>query len=529
MIVKIKCNFRRDGVPFLFASQNVQDDGPTVILPHASNWENRVLSISPLSRSMGDDKSYEISGVSIELNDTDRFFRKMMAGPDRYITGCTVELYSQDDRLLYTGTVDKWQYKEDAFVLFINDKLSGLDIVLPSVISLTEYPGIPGKAEGVAIPLLFGDLQSEKGAVACWRVDNGKYLLADHFCQAGQTLQAFREDGTVISNPVLENNVQDGRAYVICTGLTGVECVLVNVKGKCNDQGLLIEDPVEVIGYLIERAGMGFSSEAMESVREIMVAREYKIAAVIDQQKTLKEVLKEFCFSFDCDFYMDKSNRVVISLLNWSHLQPARVFSSRQVIDLEVEELPETIRNRVQYMYGYDWVSRQYGKSPVFINSSSIENWGEFFEHNEPLQLPYVAEGNTAFDIVQRYVLQRRNPMRMARMTLPLEEFSPLDIADTIEVEHPNAIDEKPRKYQIRRVNIDFISDTAEVEAVDITPFTGSVFILGDREKVLTQELQSNWAEVVRQNDDKSRHYGYLADRLTGYFSNQIDYGKVLY
>ncbi|MCP5052220.1 MAG: hypothetical protein GY940_33945, partial [bacterium] len=146
--------------------------------------------------------------------------------------------------------------------------------------------------------------------------------------------------------------------------------------------------------------------------------------------------------------------------------------------------------------------------------------WGEFYNRNEPLDLLYVSDDDSAFDVVQRYVIQRTNPRRLANMDIPLSEFLGLDISDVVEVQHPGAIDTEKRKYQIRRTNIDFISDVVQVEAVDITTLTGGVFLLGDRDS-----LQPSW-ELAGDND---RNFGYLADRATGYFDGGIDYGKVLY
>ena len=66
MIVKVKCDFPQGEL--LFATKNIQDGGPTAILVHGGNWQNKIISISSLSRNIGEDKSYEISGMSIEFD-----------------------------------------------------------------------------------------------------------------------------------------------------------------------------------------------------------------------------------------------------------------------------------------------------------------------------------------------------------------------------------------------------------------------------------------------------------------------------
>jgi hypothetical protein len=161
MIIKVLCKFTIEGLRF--ATQNTQDS--------SGNWKNKIINISSLSRNIGEDKSYEVSGISIEFNDTDRYFRTLMSSTDRFIAGKKVELSTEDNELIYTGVVEKWVFKEDSFQLHINDRLSGLESMVPKSISITEYPNLTEKAEGASIPIIYGTLYASQGAVKCWRVD----------------------------------------------------------------------------------------------------------------------------------------------------------------------------------------------------------------------------------------------------------------------------------------------------------------------------------------------------------------------
>ncbi|MCP5051117.1 MAG: hypothetical protein GY940_28390 [bacterium] len=515
MVIKILCEFPAGDLRF--ATQNLQDG--------SGNWQNKIISISSLSRNIGEDKSYEVSGISIELDDNDRFFRQMMSGDHRYIPGKTVEIRGEDDSLIYTGAVEKWQFKEDAFVLFINDKLSGLETLIPGLISKDDYPNMADKSNGQPVPLIYGHLEEEgNGAVKCWKVNKitnpNKYLLARHHCDS-LIGDAYNEDGSTITlvESDLENNLVDGRSYVKCNG-TG-DFIYVNVRGKEDQSQQLMEDPVEVLKDIIDNyTGMEYDISGMDNAADIMAKRNYKIAGIIDGQKNLQDVLKDFSFSFDCDFYIGKGKKVMISMLNWSQLEPVKSLDESQVVDFNMEELPDEIKNTVKYRYKYNQALKEYQREPVYTQDESVAGWGEFYNRNEPLDLLYVSDDDSAFDVVQRYVIQRTNPRRLANMDIPLPEFLGLDISDVVEVQHPGAIDAVKRKYQVRRTNIDFISDIVQVEAVDITTLTGGVFLLGDRDS-----LQPGW-ELAGDND---RNFGYRADSVTGYFEGGIDYGKVLY
>jgi hypothetical protein len=146
--------------------------------------------------------------MTIDLNDSDRFFREMMSGEDRYIAGKVVRVMDESNTPIYTGTVEKWQFREDAFVLTINDKLSGLDTLVTGNLSREEYPNIADKADGRSIPLVYGDLYAVGGAVACPRVDTGRFLLAGHHCNA-LVGDVYEEDGTPVAGSVSLDNADD--------------------------------------------------------------------------------------------------------------------------------------------------------------------------------------------------------------------------------------------------------------------------------------------------------------------------------
>jgi hypothetical protein len=492
------------------ATTNLQDS--------SGNWENKLISISSLSRNIGEDKSYEISGISIQLNDSDRFFRTMMSGDNRYIAGKKVEILAENDTVIYTGSVEKWEFQEGAFTISINDRLSGLDAVIPKTLTLEEYPDAAAEGDGSSIPIIYGYVYAAKGAVRCWKVETGKYLLADHPCLSLE--QAFDRDGVEISGdcylpPVAE---QGPRAIIDYTGTSDPDYIDVNVKGKTADS-ILVEDPITALQEIIaDYTTMSLSSLNLEENRSIMSDRNYKIAAVIDNQKTVKDFLIDFAFSFDSDFYLGKGSEIVIALLDWGSLESKKSFNEKQITSFQLKELPEEIRNKVKYNYRYNYAQEKYQRVPLYEKSESIANWGEFYNKNETLGLRYVYEDETALDVVQRFVFQRKNPRRYAAVELPLEEFAGLDISDILEIRHPGAIDENQRKYQVRRVNVDFVTDSVQMECVDITSLTGGIFILGD------DSIADNWEEA----DDFDRQFAYLCDD-DGFFANDIDEGKILY
>lgn len=519
MVIKVKCYFPIKVLQL--ATQNLQDS--------SGNWENKIISISELSRNVGEDKSYEISGISIEFNDTDRYFRDMMSGKNRYIAGATVELRMENDELIYTGTVEKWSFTADGFVLNINDRLSGLDILVPQTMSSDLFGSLPETSIGQSVPLIYGEISAPYGGVRCWKVSTGKFLLAGHLCTELIGSKAYLDDNSFVTAVM---SYVGGFSYITCTVADDVDSVRVNVKGKCNAQGVLIDEPVAALRDVLDmpHVPLGYNVASLNAAEVIMRERGYKIAMALDKLQTVKDILATFCVSFDCDFFMGKENDIVLSLLEWSNMVGKKSYNEDLIVDFSVNELPEEIRNKVQYSYKYDYAEEKYQKTPVYANQSSIDDWGEFYNKSESLNLQYVADDVTAYDVMQRFAIQRKNPRRIANVSLPLSEFIGIDIADVIEIEHPQAISAEKRKYHVRRVNIDFSGDFVQVEAADISAFTGGVFVLGDRNETIgdNPKLKLKWSDT----DLYSRGYGYLAERdgiNKNYFGNKQDYGKVLY
>lgn len=512
MIIKVKCDFLIGQLQF--ATRNLQDE--------SGNWENRVVNISSLSRNIGEDKSYEISGITIDFNDNDRYFREMMSGGNRYIAGKKVELYDENDNLIYTGNVEKWSFEEDLFTLDINDRLSGLDTVVPLTLTKEEYPNAVDEADGTSIPIIYGHVTSEAGAVKCWKVATGKYLVASHRCFSREAV--FDKDGSDVTAYfdaiTYEGSGLDERAYILYNqgGDFAEDYVYVNVKGKMQDS-VLIEHPLDALDDLVTTyTGMQLSSINYDANKTIISGRSYQISAVIDNQAIVKDVLKDFSFSFDCDFYLSKDNQIVISMLDWDTLDSRKNLDSKQLTSFQVQELPEEIRNKIKYQYMYNYALGKYQRIPIFEKQTSISNWGEFYNKNESLDLKYVSDYTTAFDVVQRYAYQKSNPLRNAVVDLPLEEFLGLDISDIVEIQHPGAIDDRPRKYQIRRVDIDFLSDSVQMECLDITSLGGGIFILGD------DSFTGNWHD---NPSDYERQFAYLCDS-NGQLPGGAE-GKILY
>jgi hypothetical protein len=504
MNIKIKCHFPAGTLRF--AAANVQDE--------SGNWESRILSMSPLLRAIGQDKTYEVSGIDIEFSDHDRVFRDMLNGPNRAIACEKVEILTENNEIIYVGNVQKWGWGEGIFKLSINDQLTGLTKFIPSDnISRKKYSAVPDGGVGASISIIYGVHESEYGAIKAWKVEPAQYLIACHHCYSIE--KVFDPDKNEVTSGWEMLNEIDGRCYLKFDTTQQHDYYCLNVKGKKKNTGILNRHPLQaMINFLGAYTDLEHDISNAPELQKCFNERGYLyMDYAITKPMKVHEVLSDFCRSFDCDFLMTNAGKITVKIMDYNDIQVEKEFKISQIIDITLDEDPETILNKVKYMYAYNYAGDYFQHLPIHENVGSISTWGV---HYDTLPLRMVSDDSIAFDVVQRHCIQKKNPKRKAEACFPLVEFAGLDCGSIIRVENPIHVSEQPRIYKIESYNVQFENDTVDVSMVDINQLSGAFFILGD------ETLPGKWPDA----DDYQRKYAYLAD-TTGFFSTG-EPGKVL-
>lgn len=498
MSVKILCLFP---VELRFATANLVDD--------SGNWPARVLNVGTLNRAIGKERDFEISSVSIEFDDSDRFFRVMMSGEDRYIAGKTVEIYTETDILTYRGTVQKWSFTEATFSIEISDLLSGLrDSITPSIDRQT-FPNCADEAEGEAIPIIYGFATGPTGKIKAYRVDTYLFILSSHECT--EITGVYLPDGTDITESCLFDFNEDGNHYInyVYTDETIVSFIQVNVKGK-KTSGNLIEDPITaLIDMLTAYTSISYDTAAFTAAQIALNERGYKIAYPVTSETTVESFMSDFCRSFDCNYYINLSGELVVSHISLWGQTPDVYLQEREILSLSFTDDPTGVVSTVRYLYDYDPTVQTFRKQPYYTRSLP---WPDVKQ--DPLHLRCVSDQPTAFDVVQRYAFQRMNPPRNVRLTIPLR---PIDLGDIINVTHSSLIPTKKRTLFVNRADFDFMSSTVTLETDDFTFLSGSIAVLP------TSTFSPTWATAT----DDEKQYMYLCDE-TGVMPDGTP-GKKLY
>ena len=502
MIIKVECSFPVGTLRF--ATQPFQDSN--------GNWDNKIIEMGTLDRNIAEDRYFQVSGVNITLDDSDRYFRDMMTdSTNKYISGKTVKIMKTDDTVLYEGVISNWGYIKDVFFIDVSDKLNGIEEYLTDTIQSGDYDDTVSDAIGVRIPIIYGELYDTLGAVKCYKTSEGSYLVAAHYCKNIDNV--FENDIEIDSGSWSIDNNADGKCYITYSGTE--DYIIANVKGSMDGSSNLITEPIEALRDLIDNyTSMGYDTSSLTTSEIVMKSRKYIIDSMITSE-TIEEYLSVFCITFSSDFYFTENNEIAISTIdNYNYTSVASYNQNVILLDsFSTFEDPEKIENKIKYMYYYNYVGDYYNKLPVQEKTS---NWGVFANN---IGLKATNDFNTAYDSVNRLLLNKSDPKREVYFSLPLANGIDLNIADMITVIHPQAIEDTPEVFQVRQINsIDFIGDSISLKCLKI-PIMTNGFILGDN-----TILPLTWNAAVGSDRD----YGYLCDRTDEYFSNNIDLGKIL-
>jgi len=501
MIVKVLCQFPAGNLRY--ATSNCLDGN--------GNWPGKVTSISPISRSIGPDRTYETSSVTIDFDDTDRFFKSMMSGSNRFIAGKTVELYTETDDIVYKGTVETWGFAPASFVITVSDKNAGLAKIITQAIARSDFPDCSDEAEGQTIPIIYGNVYQDNGAITAYRVERWKYIVSAHECYSIESV--FDPDGVQIDeNDYIEGVEADGFHYITYVPVGEEPNTLrVNVKGKKN-QADYISTPYEAAVDILTSNQINYDTDSLLYTFSIFDLRGYNIAAVFSEETSVQDFFQLFCISFDCDYYISKDMKFKISILDPWNLSPAKRFQPSEVNVGKISTNPEGVVQKIRYNYSWSPADKDYRRKPYF---SQENNWPEV--KTEALSLRYISLEGNAFDVVQRYALQKKDPPPSIPIEIALKDFIEIDIGDLIEVDSPDFVT-TPRTLKILRAEIDAGLDIVELDCEDVVGLAGELCILGK------DGMTPDYIEAT----ENEKRYTYLCDQATGQFSDGTP-GKVLY
>lgn len=355
------------------------------------------------------------------------------------------------------------------------------------------------------------------------------------------------DSATVVKVYNPQNDTINGRPYVCRLGRETTGEIFVDVYGKVDSAGNLIENPVDVLADILrshtaypDRYMQNSQSpnypfiNTMEGVRGKLFDLGLKAAGVIDEVKSAVEIIEELCENFHLRLYPTQrsilpqisvyGSGLEVELLNVptpmaeadSPTDPAAItwsMSDRHDILMgtwETSHEGRSLVNQGQYEWGRDWsgrLSRDYYRTAEQNNTESQSRYGGFVPARRR-DLTWIQDSTTAFLVTSLMLWRFSDPYSWYEFETGLQHL-------TRELTTVGLLERRPwsgsRRVALERLELDCESFRTRLRFLDFDELHGDCFILGDM-----ASLAATWPLASAQD----RTFGYLADETTKTFSD---------
>ncbi len=285
--------------------------------------------------------------------------------------------------------------------------------------------------EDQSLPIIYGDLttppREKTGVYAPPKIDaadGGVYCVAAHEIAGGVTL--FDDSGRIEPEGYtleLARNHQ-GRGVIATAAFTTPPKGRVTAvcKGRKSAAGALIENPAEVVQYLMTSV-WGFSEQdidmqALARAAAGANALGYRAGGIILDDHAPADVLTALLGDFLGRYEIDPFGRLKIHIAGGesSAVSPRKVLPRFGQSRIEAEVARDTIINQAPALYARDYLGARYIKhddGSATQNTSSQRLYGVRRPLQSPLRLKWVRRESVAATVQSRIVARYHEPTRM--------------------------------------------------------------------------------------------------------------------
>lgn len=477
--------------------------------------------ISNLSENMSDEGLYETSGVQITFDDTDNHFRDILNdATNKYIYGVNVTIITESGTTIRQIFVEKWRLGTDVFILTASNKYGQIQQLLPNqVITSQEFPNAPNLSVGKVISTFVGsrlrhpvlddpDIADQTRAYYVNGV--GHYILAPTATTNIASITGVVDpDDTALAGATLSSS---GGYYWINYSATGpFDYVGVFFNGSVNDVGDMVKDILDLFDKYT-------NSVTQFDSMTVATERYYQQNAAADagnpnyythKLRKGKELLKEIADSFNAYYFVSSTKVITFKIFDYTSLTPDKTFQEGEILNYSVPEIdPNRMYNRIIINYAFSGKNNKLEKRIIHDHQASQERWG--IKNTKEIDCPWLPWSTaeklgTASDadalpyITAKYFgIENQSPYIEASFTMPIDKVidNSLVANSLIKFPHSQGITTGSRLYQIKKINFNFLQDTANVEARDITEWED--FRTAD--KLLVHSNYTNNSKLMRND-----------------------------
>ena len=512
----------------------------------AAFYDGRILSVSGLRRSLDDRFGlFQGSEVTIDLANHDKYFSKMLA--TYFIKNQVVEIF-----VAFKNSPEGWKSYSHRLIVEdhsrpgpifsvrlrdITTKYFGIQVPL-YIATEDEYPNIDDSARGRGMPEVLGLNEAtgeNAGAIEALYIDTVNY---EYLAARGSLYDITNvyEDGVAVDGAEYSVLYRDGgRTYIRFTSDREGKRITYNAKGYVygpwNSANGYIQSPAYVaaflVGFLAEVPVDFLNTASFDDVHAIMEARGLEEAGhlAIQDRQDLTAVLQEVLFTFGIKSFPDSRGMFKLGIKDIADFE-TDIFIRTQIDTLEFPAYLDNTTDAFNYArarYAFAPAPGLFAKEQVDIYQPSVDDYEAAIEPSYALDWKWTTSDTL---VASRLVEElHRYGYGNKKITFPVsfDWFDKLDIFLNFRLENPWGISadgsgETGRYYYIEALDYDFIGNRIMVTAIDLQWLLRQYFILGDE-----GDHEALWDNAV----ESSRMYGYLANELTGLFSDG-EPGKIL-
>lgn len=443
-------------------------------------YKDRIIELGAISREtppLGG--AYSISDLTVSVANTDMEFSELAGAGPIYDRAVRVRFGDPQRGLsrmtvIFTGQITgDWDISEHVFKFNARDVRYDRfqESVAGSMKRLVTsvFPNLPGGTPAHVVPAVYGDVRVDPdidlgpsyggsydggGPLPAYLIDPdlNRYVVADSAVKGVPQVFVYG----VLADPAdytVTEAVYGGQTMTFLDFAvspldpqrTSELEVTVSVQGKVDgsSSGDLIDNPIEQIGdclatYFETPAG-DLETTLYDAVRARMDLDNYKGAwAIVKHEQLRSDVLAKWSESFQCPIMPTKNNKLGF-YLNTTDALPTPLVRFRQN-DLRgfknMSNPPSNIATVFTQDYMYHYTKDYFARQPDFVISGEEAWLGRAKRADQPLNLWYVRDEDTADLVAEAAADLRREAVKYVSFELSPDHFRVVDLQSVIGITH---------------------------------------------------------------------------------------------
>lgn len=460
---------------------------PTAIDYGGNPYDNIVISVEGFSENQGEDKSYEVSPLTITMFDLQKKFRNAFVKQDdnRYFMGATVTARQEDGTALRITKIDEFDFPEKKFVIICSLKADmGVKFTELITSDLGSWsPNVSEEAINNVVPMAYNTITE----MVAWMVDDRPsyhdYLLG---ISPISTITAIwkktqnwdsrywslSDDGTYYYVAMPHGVIGQGERYCLASITTAAKT------------------PVEIIDHaLTGKIGVGANAD----FKTFIAAEGYDATNtryLVDREMTPAELLGVFCKCFECHYRIDATGDIIFTWIDPDNISTVRDYVQEEILG-EIEQIrpydADYIINQIYYEFDKKHSTGEYNSNVTFDGANQAD-WGKRKKYE--VQYEFLTEAVQAAVTAGRTYELNKEPTAVYRIAVPDLDNIGYYPGDLIRVSHsdlkayPN-----PILFVIRRKELGPTEDKIYFEIEDIDWLEPTFYLIDEIEYYITDEV----------------------------------------